>query len=153
MTSTVQRVIIGIAAMVLLGSLVVGLLLGSAVYVWKAALRSGNEAATLQNIKTIAAVEIQYYNTHNRTFGSFEQLIKEGMLTSKFSGDRTVTDGYVFTLKVTTKSADQLSSYTLNSDPESANTGASHFYIDSRSAEIHTNPNQSASASDPLSSR
>lgn len=150
MISTVQKILIGIAAMVVLGSLVVGLLLGSAVYGWKAALRAGNEAATLQDIKTIAAVEIQYYNTHNRMFGTFDQLIKEDMLTSRFSGERTVADGYVFTLNVTTKSAGQLSSYTLNSDPESANTGASHFYIDSRSAEIHTNPNQSASATDPL---
>jgi hypothetical protein len=153
MTSTLQRVIIGIAAMVVLGSLVVGLLLGSAVYGWKAALRSGNEAATLQDIKTIAAVEIQYYNTHNRSFGTFDQLIKEDMLTSRFSGERTSTDGYVFTLNVTPKTAGQASSYTLNSDPQNANTGANHFYIDSRSAEIHTNPNQPASATDPLFSR
>ena len=150
MTSTVQRVIIGIAAMLLLGSLVVGLLLGFAVYGWKAALRAGNEAATLQDIKTIAAVEIQYYNTHNRTFGTFDQLLKEDMLTSKFSGERPSTDGYVFTLNVTPKTAGQASSYSLNSDPQSANAGTNHFYIDSRSAEIHTNPNQPASATDPL---
>jgi Tfp pilus assembly protein PilE len=150
MTSTLQKVLIGIAAMVVLGCLVVGLLLGSAVYGWKAALRAGNEAATLQNIKTVAAVEIQYYNTHNRTFGTFDQLIKEDMLTSRFSGERTSTDGYVFTLNVTPKTAVQASSYTLNSDPQNANTGTNHFYIDSRSAEIHTNPNQPASATDPL---
>jgi len=150
MISTLQKVLIGIAAMVVLGCLVVGLLLGSAVYGWKAALRAGNEAATLQDIKTVAAVEIQYYNTHNRTFGTFDQLIKEDMLTSRFSGERTSTDGYVFTLNVTPKTAVQASSYTLNSDPQNANTGTNHFYIDSRSAEIHTNPNQPASATDPL---
>ena len=150
MISTLQKVLIGIGAMVVLGCLVVGLLLGSAVYGWKAALRAGNEAATLQDIKTVAAVEIQYYNTHNRTFGTFDQLIKEDMLTSRFSGERTSTDGYVFTLNVTPKTAVQASSYTLNSDPQNANTGTNHFYIDSRSAEIHTNPNQPASATDPL---
>jgi hypothetical protein len=72
------------------------------------------------------------------------------MLTSKFSGDRTVPDGYVFTLNVTPKSVGQLSSYSLNADPQSVSTGTNHFYIDSRSADIHTNPSQSASASDPL---
>jgi len=153
MNRTVERTIIGIAAMVLLGSLVVGLLLGSAVYGWKAALREGNKAATLQDMKTIAAVEIQYYNTHNRTYGTFDQLIKEEMLTSKFSGDRTITDGYVFTLNVTPKTKDTESSYFLNANSQRASTGSNHFYIDSHSAEIHTNQNQPASAADPLLSK
>jgi len=153
MNRTVERTIIGIAAMVLLGSLVVGLLLGSAVYGWKAALREGNKAATLQDMKTIAAVEIQYYNTHNRSFGTFEQLIKEEMLTSKFSGDRTITDGYVFTLKVTPRTKDTQSFYSLKADPQSASTGSNHFYIDSDGAEIHTNQNQPAGAADPLLSK
>jgi Tfp pilus assembly protein PilE len=153
MTSTVQKIIIGIVVFVLCGLAVAGVLVGAAVYGWKAAQRAGNEAATLQDMKTVAAVEIQYYNTHNRTFGTFDQLIKEDMLTSRFSGERTSTDGYVFTLNVTPKTAGQASSYTLNSDPQNANTGTNHFYIDSRSAEIHTNPNQPASATDPLFSR
>ncbi|HZI48540.1 MAG TPA: hypothetical protein VFD75_12145, partial [Pyrinomonadaceae bacterium] len=55
--------------------LVLGVLAGAAVMGWKAAVRSGNEAATLQNLKTIAAVEVQYFNTHKRTFGTFDQLI------------------------------------------------------------------------------
>jgi len=151
MNSAVQKTIIGIAAMVLLGSLVVGVLLGSAVYIWNAALRQGNEAATLQNMKTLAAVEIQYYNTHNRTFGSFDQLIKESLLTSKFSGDRPVADGYVFDLRVTPRTKDTQSFYSLNADPQSAS--ARHLYLDSNSAGIHTNPNQPASANDPSLSK
>jgi len=62
-----------------------GVLLGAGVYGWNAAQRTGNESVTVQNMKTIAAIEIQYYNTHSRTFGSFHQLIEEGMLTSKFA--------------------------------------------------------------------
>src|SRR2546423_9316881 len=85
MTSSVQKIIIGIVVFVLCGLAVVGVLVGAAVYGWKAAQRAGNEAATLQNMKTIAAVEIPDYNTHNRTFGTFDQLIKAQMLTSKFS--------------------------------------------------------------------
>ena len=52
---------------------IIGILIGAAVYGWKAATKAGNEAATQQNLKTIAAVQIQYYNTHGRTFGTFEQ--------------------------------------------------------------------------------
>ncbi|HYW69731.1 MAG TPA: prepilin-type N-terminal cleavage/methylation domain-containing protein, partial [Pyrinomonadaceae bacterium] len=65
---------------------IIGILIGAAVIGWKTAQRSANEAATIQNLKTIAAVQIQYFNTHSRTFGTFDQLVKEGMLNSKFSG-------------------------------------------------------------------
>jgi len=149
MTSTVQKIIIGIVVVALLGLFVIGALMGAAVYGWKAAQRAGNEAATMQNMKTIAAVEIQYYNTHNRIFGTFDQLIKEQMLTSKFSGDPPAPDGYVLTLKATPGTRDRQSFYALNADPESANTGKSHFYIDSTSESIHVNPDEPAGATDP----
>jgi type II secretory pathway pseudopilin PulG len=144
-----EKVIIGIVVVVLVGLAVLGVILGAAVYGWKAAQRAGNEAATIQNMKTIAAVEIQYYNTHNRTFGTFDQLIKEQMLTSKFSGDRPASDGYILSLKVTPKTANQPSSYTLSADSQSDSTGKRHFYLDSASATIHVNSDQTAGAGDP----
>ena len=149
MTSTVEKIIIGIVLVALLGLAVAGVLVGAAVYVWKAAQRAGNEAATIQNMKTIAAVEIQYYNTHNRTFGTFDQLIKEQMLTSKFSNDPPESDGYILRLKVTPKTSNQASSYTLNADFQSENTGRRYFYLDSTSSAIHVNPDQPANATDP----
>src|SRR2546429_2647360 len=82
---------------------IIGILIGAAVYGWKSAQKAGNEAATMQDLKTIAAVQIQYYNTHARTFGTFDQLVKEQMLTSKFSGNPPSPDGYILTLKVTPK--------------------------------------------------
>jgi type II secretory pathway pseudopilin PulG len=124
-------------------------LIGTGFYGWKAAQRAGNEAATLQDLKTIAAVEIQYYNTHNRAFGTLDQLIKENMLTSKFSGNPPAADGYIFILSVSPKTVNQPSSYILNADPQSDNAGQNHFYIDANSASIHVNPNQPAGASDP----
>src|SRR5882762_8674543 len=123
MTSTVQKIIIGVAVLALIGLFIVGVLVGAAVYGWNAAQRAGNEAATLQNMKTIAAAEIQYYNTHKRTFGTFDQLAKEQMLTSKFSGESPAADGYTLTLKVTPGTTDRRSFYGLNADPQSANTG------------------------------
>jgi type II secretory pathway pseudopilin PulG len=150
MTSTVQKIIIGVVVLVLVGLFVIGLLMGAAVYGWKAAQRAGNEAATLQNLKTIAAVEVQYYSRHKRNFGTFDQLIKEQMLTSKFSGDPPAPDGYILTLKVTPGTTDRQSFYALNADPESANTGKNHFYFDSASESIHFNPDQPAGPTDPL---
>jgi prepilin-type N-terminal cleavage/methylation domain-containing protein len=129
---------------------IIGILIGAAVYGWKAAQKAGNEAATMQNLKTIAAVQIQYYNTHSRTFGTFEQMIKEQMLTSKFEGNPPVPDGYVFTLKVTPKTAGSPTSYTLNADPQTDSSGTNHFYIDSSDSSIHINRAQPAGPGDPV---
>lgn len=149
MTTLAKGIIIGIVAVVLLVVVFLGVLIGAGFYGWKAAQRAGNEAATQQNLKTIAAVEIQYYNTHSRTFGTLDQLIKEEMLTSKFSGNSPVVDGYVLNLSVPPKTASQSSSYTLNADPLSATTGKKHFYLDSDSPAIHVHTERTAGPGDP----
>jgi Tfp pilus assembly protein PilE len=153
MTALAKSFLIGAAALALLVILAVCAFIVMGIYGWQNAQRAGNEAAAIQDVKTIAAVEVQYYITHNRTFGTIDQLIKESMLTSRFSGDRTVVNGYVFALKVTPKTKDAQSFYSLNADPQSASTGTRHFYIDSHSADIHTNENQPAGAGDPLLSK
>src|SRR6476659_7857278 len=56
---------------------IIGILIGAAVVGWRAATRAGNEAATLQNLKTIFTTQGLYYNSHGRSFGTFEQLTKE----------------------------------------------------------------------------
>ena len=129
---------------------IIGILIGAAVFGWKAAQRAGNEAATLQNLRTIAAVQIQYYNTHSRSFGTFDQMVKEQMLSSKFSGNPPVADSYILTLKVTPKTATAPTSYTLNADPQSDSAGKNHFYIDSTDSSIHVNPDQTAGPNDPV---
>lgn len=129
---------------------IIGILIGAAVYGWKAAQKAGNEAATMQNLKTIAAVQIQFYNTHGRTFGTFDQMIKEQMLTSKFEGNPPSPDGYIFTLKVTPKTAGSPTSYTLNADPQTTGSGTNHFYLDSSDSSIHINATQPAGPGDPV---
>ena len=154
MANLTQKILICLAFAGLLGIFVVGVLTGAAVIGWKAALRAGNEAATLQSLKTIAAVEIQYYNTHNRTFGSMEDLLKESLVDSRFSGNPPNSNGYVYSLKVVPKTTSQQSSYTINADPlQSAGigaTGRNHFYIDSTAGTIHVNPDQPAGPNDPV---
>lgn len=129
---------------------IIGILIGAAVIGFKAAQKAGNEAATLQDLKTIAAIEIQYYNTHNRTFGTFEQMVQEKVLSTKFQGNPPITDGYIFTLKVIPKSATLPASYTLNADPQTDTTGGAHYYLDSNDGSIHLNQTQSAGPNDPV---
>jgi prepilin-type N-terminal cleavage/methylation domain-containing protein len=132
---------------------IIGILIGAATIGWRAAVRSGNEAATLQDLKTIASVQIQFYNTHNRSFGTFEQMVKEQMLDTRFSGNPPVVDGYIFTLKVNPKTTSAQTTYTLNADPQQADgigaTGKNHFYIDSTAGTIHVNADQAAGPNDP----
>ena len=127
---------------------IIGILIGAAVIGFKAAQKAGNEAATLQDLKTIAAVEIQYYNTHNRTFGTFEQMVADKLVSTKFAGNPPVVDGYIFTLKVIPKSATQPTSYTLNADPQTDATGGNHYYLDSSDGSIHVNAAQPAGPND-----
>ena len=132
---------------------IIGILIGAATIGWRAAVRSGNEAATLQDLKTIASVQIQYYNTHNRNFGTFEEMVKEQMLDARFSGKQPVVDGYIFTLTVNPKTTNQQTTYTLNADPQQADgigaTGKNHFYIDSTAGTIHVNADKAAGPNDP----
>jgi len=129
---------------------IIGILIGAAVVGYRAATRAGYEAATLQNMKTIAAVQIQYFNTHSRSFGTFDQLTKDSGLSSKFAGNPPVADGFVYTLKVVPKTPSGNSSYTLNADPQDAGSGTRHFYLDSTDSSIHVNESQSAGPADPV---
>ena len=149
MPGWLKALLIVAAVVVLLVVALIGILVGTAAYGWKAAIRAGNEAATLQDLKTIAAVEIQYYNSHQRAFGTFDQMVQEKLLSTKLSGHPPIADGYIFTLKVIPKSATQPTSYTLNADPQSESTGKKHFYLDSADGTIRVNSAQRASASDP----
>jgi prepilin-type N-terminal cleavage/methylation domain-containing protein len=127
---------------------IIGILIGAAVIGFKAAQKAGNEAATIQDIKTIAAVQIQYFNTNNRTFATFEELIKAKLLNERFAGNPPATDGYVFTMKVVPKTSSAPASYTLNADPQTDDSGTNHFYIDSGDSNIRSNKTQPAGPTD-----
>ena len=150
MTTRAKKIIVIAAAAVALCVLfLVGVMAGAAVIGWKAATRAGNEAATIQNLKTIAAIEVQYFNTHQRTFGTFDQLIKEEMLSSKFAGNPTVADGYVFNLSVARK-ANGTSWCKVTADPQDGSAGTNHFYLDAHEVQIHWNAERQAGPSDPF---
>lgn len=149
MTPRTRNIILIAAAVVVFGVLFVfGVIVGAAVVGYKAAMRSGYEAATLQNIKTIAAIEARHFHSHDRTFGTLDQLINEQELSSKFSGHPTVVDGYVITLSVINK-PDGSPWFKIEADPLAPDSGAKHFYLDSTDGRIHANRDGDAGPSDP----
>lgn len=146
--SATRKTIITVIVVVVLVVMVVGVLVGSAFVGWKAAVRSGTEAAILQNMETIAAVEVEYFNSHNRNFGTFDQMVKERMLDLRFSGERPTVDDHIYTLKSIPKTTSQPASYALQVDPQEG-ADKRHFYLDSTSGTIHVNPDRPATADDP----
>jgi hypothetical protein len=141
-----QKVFLVVTAVMLVGLVLAGWFLLRPSDAWQLAIRAGNEEATVQNLKTIATVELQYFYSHRRTFGTFEQLVQEQLLSSRFSGNPVKTDGYVFTLTVTSEPA----AFTIKVDPESTLTGTKHFYLDSVSREILVNSEKPAGPNDPV---
>ena len=149
MTSRAKRVVIALSVVVgVCVLLALGVFSAAAIMGFNAATRAGNEAATVQNLKTIAAVEIQYFQTNNRTYGALDQLISKQFLSSKFAGHPAVADGYVFTLSITRK-PDGASWYKLTADPHDKSEGTSHFYLDSDGDTIRANSERQAGPQDP----
>jgi prepilin-type N-terminal cleavage/methylation domain-containing protein len=133
---------------------IIGILIAVGVTGWKAAMRSANEAAAIKTLRSIAEQQMLYYNSHQRSsYGTFEEMLKDNLLDSHFSGTTPVKEGYVYTMKVIQKSTAQQAGYSINADPQVREgvsaTGRNSYYIDSDTNTIHVNPTQPATASDP----
>jgi prepilin-type N-terminal cleavage/methylation domain-containing protein len=133
---------------------IIGILIAVGVTGWKAAVRSTNEAAAIKELRTIAEQQMLFYNSHQRSaFGTFDEMLKEGLLDTRFAGTTPVVDGYVFQMRVIPKSTSTQPGFAINSDPQVTEgvgaTGRNHFYLDSDSNTIHVNPTQPATATDP----
>ena len=133
---------------------IIGILIAVGVTGWKAALRSANEAAAIKTLRTIAEQQMLYYNSHQRSsFGTFDEMLKENLLDTRFAGTTPVVDGYIYTMRVIPKSTAQQAGYAINTDPQVTEgvgaTGKNHFYVDSDTNTIHVNDSQPATATDP----
>ena len=133
---------------------IIGILIAVGVTGWKAAVKSANEAAAIKTLRTIAEQQMLYYNSHQRTaFGTFDEMLKENMLDTRFAGTTPVVEGYIFQMRVIPKSTTNQPGYAVNADPQVTEgvgaTGKNHFYLDSDSNTIHVSPTQPATATDP----
>ena len=133
---------------------IIGILIAVGVTGWKAAVKSANEAAAIETLRTIAEQHMLYYNSHQRSaFGTFDEMLKENMLDTRFAGTTPVVEGYVFQMRTIPKSTTNQPGYVVNADPQVTEgvgaTGKNHFYFDSDSNSIHVNATQPATVADP----
>jgi general secretion pathway protein G len=131
---------------------IIGILISVGVVGWRAALRRGNEAATIETLNKIREAQASYALGHHGEFGTFDQLITDGSLDDRYKGNTPMINGYVFTMKVTPKSTSNPSNFTVNADPQNsegvAATGRRHFYIDPVVSVVRENPDQPATGAD-----
>ena len=132
---------------------IIGILISVGVVGWRAALRRGNEAATIETLNKIREGQASYALGHHGEFGTFDQLITDGSLDDRYKGNTPIINGYVFTMKVTPKSTTGPSNFTVNADPQNsegvAATGRRHFFIDPVVSVVRENPDQPATQNDP----
>jgi hypothetical protein len=146
MSASIQKISLVLVAIMVVGLVLAGLVFVKAFDAWQLAKRAGDEEATVQNLKTIATVELQYFYSHRRTFGTFEQLEKEQMVSSKFTGNPVAVDGYVLTLTLTNEPP----TFVIAATPVNKLAGSKHFYLDSVSREIHFSSEKPAGPNDPI---
>lgn len=113
---------------------------------------SANEAETISVLEGIAAAEQLFLQTHSR-YGTFKEMVEEGVFRAPLSGDSLVAHGYTFTLRVTPRAEGQPPAFRVNADPLSREgaraTGRRFFYLDSNLVGIRVNEDRPAGPSDP----
>ncbi len=103
-----------------------------------------DETAVIATLRTIGVAQRSYSVSNGGDYATFQQLSEGGYLDSRFNSSNPEVKGYALTMNVGEKS------FGCNADPALAGAQpARHFYIDSTSAEIHANPSQAATVTDP----
>lgn len=104
-----------------------------------------NVTAVKGALQTIAGAQRSYAMSHDGDYGTFKQLSEDGFLDARFNSEAPQVQGYVLTMNVGEKN------FSCNADPaESTGQPGQHFYIDSSSTQVRVNPDQPATASDPI---
>ena len=132
---------------------IIGLLIGVGSIAWGAMIRAGNENAAAQTLDRIRTYQAQYASRNRGKFATFDQLVTASGLDEKFTGDRPVVNGYVFTMTLEEPSSSKPASYKVNADPQVPTgitaTGTRFFYTDSAIGTIKANDTQPAKAEVP----
>jgi hypothetical protein len=109
-----------------------------------------DETSAIGALRTIALAQRTYSLSNGGSYASFQQLCDGGYMDSRFNSSKPEVKGYVLTMDVSAKPGSE-SGFSCNADPLRAGEQAGrHFYIDSLSNEVHVNPTQPATASDPI---
>ena len=111
-----------------------------------------DETAATAALHAIATAQRTYSASNGGDYGTFQQLSEGGHLDERFNSSKPTIKDYVLTMEVAPKAEGQAEGFyscKADPDPKGAKAG-SHFYIDSSSSGLHVNPNEAATARDPI---
>jgi type IV pilus assembly protein PilE len=129
---------------------IIGILVGVGVYGWKQGIRAANENAAIQQLEALRKIQASYSLSHRGDYGTFEQLVKAGVLEDeRFATSPPTVQGYTYTMEVTPAGNGQRAFYKINADPMDGGTGTNHFYLDPDVSTVRVNPEKPAAATDP----
>ena len=98
-------------------------------------VQRGNEAVVLTNLRSIQQAQQAFSITSGGRFGTFDELVKGGLLNDTFKGQKPVLTDYAYTMTLS-KAKNGAPFYSVNADPNNVNSGTAHFYIDSNTNQI-----------------
>ncbi|MCA1850545.1 MAG: prepilin-type N-terminal cleavage/methylation domain-containing protein [Acidobacteria bacterium] len=130
---------------------IIGILVGVGIPAYRAITRSGNEAAAIKTLQTLAVNERLYYKQkQGNAYGTFDQLVATTDLDKRFVGDEPVVSGYIFKITLKEKATGQPPFYSINANPQQpGNTGTNYYYVDANSDTVKVNDQQPAGPDDP----
>jgi hypothetical protein len=98
-------------------------------------VQRGNEVVVLTNLRVIQQAQQSFSITSGGRFGTFDELVKSGLLNETFKGQKPVLTEYAYALTLS-KAKNGMNFYSVNADPNNPNAGTAHFYIDSTTNQI-----------------
>lgn len=114
----------------------------------KQSVSRANEMSAIAVLRSIALAQQTYSVSNGGKYGTFQQLVEGGFLDPSISPTNPEVKGYALTIEVGDKPGMEF--YNCKADPKpAAEMAGRHFYIDSTSREMHVNPTQPATATDP----
>ena len=128
---------------------IIGILIGAGSYAWSAMIKSGNETAAQQTLRSLQTYQSQYAAKHRGRFATFAQLVESvGLDADKFAGETPVISGYKYTLVLEEPGPAKPAFFSINASPITEG-GGQYYYTDSSIGTIKVNDTEEAKPTDP----
>jgi prepilin-type N-terminal cleavage/methylation domain-containing protein len=132
---------------------IIGILAGITIPMYKSSIRKANEASAVTTVNTIKVAQAKFVLDHDGRYGTFNQLVKEGLLDKRFDSDSPRVRGYVFVITLVDSPEKPSTSFQLNANPEvvggiSATGGI--FYYTEPDTGIFINRDRPATSDDSI---
>lgn len=87
--------------------------------------QAANESAAVATLRTVNTAQITYLSSSGGSFGTFANLVTEGLLDDTFAAAPALKSGYTYTIALSGTGNTNYSAY---ADPASSNSGRFGYY-------------------------